>query len=108
MTYAVPANAMWMSVGLLGQLLFSGRFLVQWLASEQARRSIVPNAFWYLSIAGGLVLLLYACWRRDLVFIIGQGSGLFIYARNVYLLRVHGAQPGHVAEADARVEVSGR
>lgn len=80
-------NTLWLVIGLLGQALFSARFIVQWLASERARRSIVPHLFWYLSIGGGLTLLCYAIYRRDPVFIIGQGSGLFIYARNLMLIR---------------------
>jgi len=75
-----------LGVGLLGQALFSGRFLVQWFASEHAGRSIVPEAFWHLSVAGGLVLFLYAFFRHDPVFVLGQGAGLFIYARNLHLL----------------------
>jgi lipid-A-disaccharide synthase-like uncharacterized protein len=86
MNLALSANTVWVGVGLVGQALFSGRFFVQWIASEKARKSIVPNAFWYLSIAGGLVLFTYACWRQDPVFIIGQGMGIFVYARNLYLL----------------------
>jgi len=98
MVFALNASTLWVGVGLLGQLLFSGRFFVQWLASERARQSIVPNAFWYLSIAGGLVLFAYACWRQDPVFILGQGLGIFVYSRNLYLLHVapkrSNAQPG--------------
>lgn len=82
------AEFSWVMVGLLGQLMFTMRFLVQWLASERERRSVVPVAFWYFSLAGGLVLFTYALWRRDPVFIIGQGTGLFIYARNLWL--IHG------------------
>jgi lipid-A-disaccharide synthase-like uncharacterized protein len=88
MNLALSANTVWVGVGLVGQMLFSGRFFVQWIASEKARKSIIPNAFWYLSIAGGIVLFTYACWRQDPVFIIGQGMGIFVYARNVYLLHV--------------------
>ncbi|TDO04612.1 MULTISPECIES: lipid-A-disaccharide synthase N-terminal domain-containing protein [Halomonas] len=77
----------WLGVGFLGQALFSARFLVQWLASERARRSIVPRAFWFFSLAGGATLLAYALYRRDPVFIAGQGAGLFIYARNLILIR---------------------
>jgi lipid-A-disaccharide synthase-like uncharacterized protein len=73
--------------GLFGQLLFTGRFLVQWIASERARRSVVPVAFWYFSIAGGLVLLAYAIYRADPVFILGQTLGVVIYARNLWLIR---------------------
>jgi lipid-A-disaccharide synthase-like uncharacterized protein len=83
----------WIAVGLLGQALFSGRFIVQWLASEWARRSVVPRAFWYLSVAGGMVLFAYACHRRDPVFILGQGFGLFVYARNLQLLWRAARQP---------------
>jgi lipid-A-disaccharide synthase-like uncharacterized protein len=78
----------WVVVGLLGQLLFSLRFLVQWISSERARKSVMPIAFWYFSIAGGMILLTYAIYRRDPVFIIGQSTGLFIYLRNLWLIRV--------------------
>jgi lipid-A-disaccharide synthase-like uncharacterized protein len=78
---------LWLGVGFLGQALFSARFLVQWLASERARRSIVPRAFWFFSLAGGVTLLAYAIYRRDPVFIAGQGAGLFIYGRNLMLIR---------------------
>ena len=77
----------WLFVGFAGQAMFSARFLVQWLASEKAKRSIMPNAFWYFSIIGGSILLSYAIWRQDPVFIVGQGAGLFIYLRNLHLLR---------------------
>ena len=76
----------WLILGLLAQLLFSARFLVQWIASERARRSIVPTSFWLLSIVGGLLLLCYAIWRRDPVFILGQSMGVCIYARNLVLI----------------------
>ena len=77
----------WIGVGLFGQLLFTARFLVQWLASEKARRSVVPVAFWYFSISGGLILLAYAIARHDPVFIFGQSLGVVIYARNLWLIR---------------------
>ena len=70
------ANKIWIAVGFAGQALFFGRFFVQWLASERARRSVIPTAFWYFSIGGGLVLTAYAIYRRDPVFIVGQASGL--------------------------------
>jgi lipid-A-disaccharide synthase-like uncharacterized protein len=76
----------WLALGLLGQGLFSMRFLVQWIASEKKGESIVPVAFWYFSISGGVLLLMYALWRLDPVFIIGQFTGLFIYGRNLYLI----------------------
>lgn len=81
------AELIWILVGLGGQALFMGRFLVQWIASEKARRSVVPIAFWWLSIGGAAVLLAYAIWRADPVFILGQSLGFFIYARNLWLIR---------------------
>jgi lipid-A-disaccharide synthase-like uncharacterized protein len=89
-------DALWLAVGFSGQLAFSARFLVQWLVSEKRRASVVPTSFWYLSIAGGLTLLLYAIHKRDPVFIAGQATGVFIYARNLVLLR------GSPPTADAR------
>ena len=76
----------WAWVGLVAQALFTGRFLVQWIASERAGRSVVPFSFWLLSIGGGGMLLIYALYRRDPVFILGQGLGLFIYVRNIVLV----------------------
>lgn len=76
----------WLIVGFIGQALFTGRFLVQWIASERARRSVVPFAFWVFSIAGGVTLLAYAIYREDPVFILGQAAGLLIYARNIYFV----------------------
>ena len=76
----------WVAFGLGGQLMFSGRFIVQWIASEKAGRSVIPLAFWYFSIAGGVILFLYALYRRDPVFILGQSLGLFIYLRNLWLI----------------------
>jgi lipid-A-disaccharide synthase-like uncharacterized protein len=77
----------WVTFGLAGQLLFTARFLVQWIASEKARRSVVPVAFWYFSMGGGVMLLAYAIYRADPVFILGQAMGVFIYARNLWLIR---------------------
>lgn len=77
----------WLSVGFLGQAMFTSRFLVQWIVSERARKSVVPDAFWYLSIAGGLSLLSYAVYKQDPVFILGQSTGLIVYVRNLVLLR---------------------
>ncbi|TPE52641.1 lipid-A-disaccharide synthase N-terminal domain-containing protein [Amaricoccus solimangrovi] len=76
----------WVIIGLLGQVAFSARFIIQWIKSEQARKSVMPVAFWYFSIAGGVILLAYAIHRRDPVFILGQAAGLFIYARNLWLI----------------------
>ena len=77
----------WVVFGLAGQLLFMGRFLVQWIASEREKRSVVPVAFWYFSIGGGIILFTYAVYRADPVFILGQSMGLFIYCRNLWLIR---------------------
>jgi len=76
----------WVIFGLAGQMLFMGRFLVQWIASEREKRSVMPVAFWYFSIGGGLMLFTYACYRGDPVFILGQSIGIFIYARNLWLI----------------------
>ena len=72
---------------MTGQLLFAARFVVQWLSSEREKRSVIPPMFWYFSIGGALILLAYAVYRRDVVFIFGQSSGMFIYARNLQLIR---------------------
>jgi len=74
-------------VGFAGQGLFAMRFIIQWLSSEKQAKSVIPIAFWYFSIGGGAVLLLYAIWRQDPVIICGQGLGLFIYLRNLYFIR---------------------
>jgi lipid-A-disaccharide synthase-like uncharacterized protein len=76
----------WAWVGILAQLLFTARFLVQWIASERAGRSVMPVAFWWFSIGGGIMLLVYALFRRDPVFILGQALGLGIYARNLWFV----------------------
>jgi lipid-A-disaccharide synthase-like uncharacterized protein len=82
----VPNLIFWLTVGFLGQGFFTARFLVQWLASERRRESIVPVAFWWLSLLGGIALLSYAIFRRDPVIITGQAMGLFVYVRNLMLL----------------------
>lgn len=76
----------WIIVGFIGQALFTGRFFIQWLQSERVKHSVIPTAFWYFSIAGGVVLLIYAIHRIDPVFIVGQAAGLFIYLRNLYFV----------------------
>jgi len=77
----------WVIIGFAGQALFSARFIVQWLASERVKRSMIPTAFWYFSLAGGLTLLACALHKQDPVFIVGQGLGLIVYLRNLYLIR---------------------
>ena len=76
----------WAWLGIIAQLLFTARFVVQWLASERAGKSIIPLAFWWFSITGGTLLFIYALYRRDPVFIVGQGLGLGIYVRNIVLV----------------------
>jgi lipid-A-disaccharide synthase-like uncharacterized protein len=76
----------WVLLGFTAQALFTMRFLVQWIASERAGRSVIPLAFWIFSIGGGLLLLLYALYRKDPVFIAGQAFGVFVYLRNLYFV----------------------
>ena len=76
----------WVALGIVAQLLFTMRFLVQWIASERAGHSVIPLAFWIFSIFGGLLLLVYALYRRDAVFIAGQAFGVFVYLRNLYFV----------------------
>ena len=76
----------WIAFGLLGQICFSMRFLVQWIVSERKGESTIPIVFWYFSLAGGLILFTYAVHIRDPVFILGQGCGAFIYIRNLILI----------------------
>ena len=88
MAFEITEETVWLTIGFLGQILFSMRFLVQWMASERMRRSVIPVAFWYFSIGGGATLLSYAIWRADPVFIAGQAGGLGIYLRNLYFIIV--------------------
>lgn len=76
----------WVVLGLIAQGLFTMRFLVQWIASERAGKSVVPMSFWLFSIGGGFLLFVYALYRKDPVFILGQGLGFFIYLRNLYFI----------------------
>jgi lipid-A-disaccharide synthase-like uncharacterized protein len=77
----------WLILGFCAQFLFASRFLYQWLVSEKKKRSVVPKLFWYLSLCGGTLLLIYAVHRKDLVFVAGQAGGLLIYLRNLMLFR---------------------
>jgi lipid-A-disaccharide synthase-like uncharacterized protein len=76
----------WLAFGVIAQLLFTARFIVQWLASEKAGRSVVPMAFWFFSIAGGLMTLVYGIVRREPIIIMGQALAIFIYLRNLVLI----------------------
>jgi lipid-A-disaccharide synthase-like uncharacterized protein len=92
--------SVWLAVGFLGQAMFFGRFLLQWIQSERQGRSVIPITFWYLSLAGGLFLLAYSIWRRDPVFILGQAVGAFVYVRNLMLIRRNrGGVPPAAAES---------
>jgi lipid-A-disaccharide synthase-like uncharacterized protein len=82
----VIINSFWVAFGFVGQFFFFMRFLWQWIASEREGKSIIPVAFWYFSIIGSLILLTYAIYRRDPVFIVGQSTGTFIYVRNLLLI----------------------
>jgi len=80
-------NTFWLILGFVAQGLFTARFLVQWIASERAGKSVMPVVFWYLSISGTVLLLAYAIYREDPVFILGQSAGLIVYFRNLFLIR---------------------
>lgn len=79
-------DPLWLIIGFGGQALFSMRFIVQWLKSERVKKSVIPLAFWYFSLGGGVLLTAYAIHRGDPVFIVGQSLGLFIYLRNLWLI----------------------
>jgi lipid-A-disaccharide synthase-like uncharacterized protein len=88
----------WLIIGFVGQALFTARFLVQWLASERQKKSVVPAVFWYFSLLGGSTLLIYAIHSHDPVFIAGQASGLLIYARNLYFVFKNSKNSGPLRE----------
>lgn len=77
----------WVMVGFFGQFMFTMRFFYQWIASERAKASVMPEVFWYFSLAGGIIVFAYAVHKQDIVFILGQGSGVFIYLRNIYFIQ---------------------
>ena len=82
-----PVGLVWVAIGLSGQLLFTGRMIVQWFTSEKSKRSVVPVSFWWMSLIGATMLLIYFIWRRDIVGILGQATGWIIYIRNLVLIR---------------------
>jgi lipid-A-disaccharide synthase-like uncharacterized protein len=92
-TTTPTTELVWITIGFIAQFLFSMRFIVQWLATEKARASIIPETFWYFSMAGGAMLLAYAIYRMDPVFILGQAAGLVIYARNIYFIWLGKREP---------------
>ncbi len=79
-------ETLWIIIGFVGQGLFTMRFVVQWISSERNKKSVIPLAFWYFSLAGGIVLFSYALYRKDPVFILGQSFGVFVYTRNLYFI----------------------
>lgn len=83
-----PIGFLWVSIGLLGQVLFTGRMVVQWLATEKKRHSVVPPIFWWMSLVGAMMLLTYFLWRRDIVGVLGQSFGLIVYFRNIYFIHM--------------------
>lgn len=99
----MTSGTIWLGIGFLGQAMFSGRFLVQWLVSEARRESVIPVAFWWFSISGGVTLLAYAIWRQDPVFITGQAFGLLVYFRNLVLIRRKSRDDGDAAVKAADV-----
>ena len=86
MNITTPLGITWVAVGLLGQVLFAGRMLVQWLVSERRGRSVIPVAFWWMSLLGASMLLVYFLWRKDVVGVLGQTTGWIIYMRNLWLI----------------------
>ena len=77
---------LWVAFGLAGQLIFGSRFIIQWIASERKKVSYIPIVFWYLSLSGGIITLIYAIHIRDTVFTVAQGAGLIVYLRNLMLI----------------------
>jgi len=90
------AGIAWVAFGLLGQVLFAGRMVVQWITSERSKRSVVPPVFWWMSLTGSAMLLTYFIWRQDIVGILGQSLGFIIYVRNIMLIR-NAARSDHVS-----------
>ncbi len=79
-------ETIWLTIGFIGQAMFTMRFVVQWITSEKRKKSVIPTAFWFFSVAGGMTLLSYAIYRKDPVFILGQSFGILVYGRNLYLI----------------------
>ena len=104
MNVETSGELIWVMVGFLGQAMFSARFIIQWFVSEKAKESIVPIAFWYFSILGGMTLLTYAIWRRDPVIICGQAGGLMIYARNLWFIYSKRAREADRVPTDSDAE----
>ncbi|MCG8615984.1 MAG: lipid-A-disaccharide synthase N-terminal domain-containing protein [Desulfobacterales bacterium] len=95
------AGITWVVLGFAGQALFTGRMVVQWLTSEKHRRSVVPTVFWWMSLGGSTMLMVYFVWRKDIVAVLGQSTGWFIYLRNLYLIysRRSGSKESEASDA---------
>ena len=89
---SITRETLWLVLGFAGQLVFTGRFALQWLYSEYKKRSVIPVGFWYLSIVGSALLLAYAIYKEDPVFIVGQSFGFVVYLRNLQLIARHKTQ----------------
>jgi lipid-A-disaccharide synthase-like uncharacterized protein len=94
-----PVVKFWLTVGFIGQVLFTGRMVVQWIASERRGKSVVPPMFWWFSLIGSLLLLSYFMWRRDPIGLIGQAFGTFIYLKNILWIR-NESRPPEVAVSE--------
>jgi lipid-A-disaccharide synthase-like uncharacterized protein len=94
-------NLVWIAIGLTGQLLFSGRMFLQWLVSERKRQSVITESFWWFSLLGAVALFSYSVWRQDPVYILGQASGIVIYARNLRLIYKHKRRAARAAVPQA-------
>ena len=100
LNFSTPSIMIWIGIGLLGQVLFTGRMLVQWIASERQGKSVVPPLFWWMSLVGSLLLLAYFLWRRDPIGLLGQAFGSFVYLKNiVWILADARQQPPALAAA---------
>ncbi len=93
MNITSPLGLAWVALGLAGQVVFAGRMIAQWVASERLKRSVVPDVFWWMSLAGSSMLIAYFVWRKDLVGVLGQSTGWLIYVRNLWLIRAHHGRP---------------
>lgn len=94
-------SMVWIGIGLVGQVAFSSRFLIQWIVSEKSRKTVVPESFWWMSLIGGIALFSYFAWRQDPIGVLGQSSGLVIYARNIRLLYKQRRREARAAAATA-------
>jgi lipid-A-disaccharide synthase-like uncharacterized protein len=99
------AGVFWVCIGFLGQGAFFGRMFIQWMISEKEKRSVVPEIFWWLSLVGGVTLFAYFAWRQDIVGVLGQTSGVVIYARNIRLIHKHARRAAR-DEARKQAEVA--